>query len=87
MRQKQAAEQLGAGVSAVYNWGRTYRKGSMAALQLRNRNDGQADKPASRRGAGDDDDVGTLHCRVEELESGVCARKVAQMWFRPSMAR
>lgn len=38
MQQKQAAKQLGAGVGAVHNWVRAYRRGGMAALQPRNRN-------------------------------------------------
>lgn len=70
MRQEPAAEQLGAGVGAARNWVRTYREGGMATLRPRNRNAGQPDKPTSRRGAGDDDDVEALRRRVKELESG-----------------
>jgi len=49
MRRKQAARRLGADVGAVHNWVKAHREGSMAALQPRNRNASQADKPAPRR--------------------------------------
>ena len=45
MQQKQAAKQLGAGVGAVHGWVRAYRKGGMAALQPKNRNSAQGNKP------------------------------------------
>lgn len=47
--QKRAAKQLGAGVGAVHGWVRAYRKGGMAALQPKNRNAAQGDKPADSR--------------------------------------
>ncbi|WP_250232184.1 helix-turn-helix domain-containing protein, partial [Bifidobacterium longum] len=59
MQQKQAAKQLGAGVGAVHGWVRAYRKGGMAALQPKNRNAAQGNKPADSRrrpSAADDDD-------------------------------
>ena len=46
MQRKQAVERLGAGVGAVHNWVKAYREGGMAALQPRNRNAGQSNKPA-----------------------------------------
>ena len=49
MQQKQAAKQLGAGVGAVHGWVRAYRKGGMAALQPKNRNSAQGNKPADSR--------------------------------------
>ena len=49
MQQKQAAKQLGAGVGAVHGWVRAYRKGGMAALQPKNRNAAQGNKPADSR--------------------------------------
>ena len=49
MRQKRAAERLGAGVGAVRNRVRAYRGGGMAALRPENRDAGQADRPAMRR--------------------------------------
>ena len=58
MQQKQAAKQLGAGVGAVHGWVRAYRKGGMAALQPKNRNAAQGNKPAdSRRRPSAADDV------------------------------
>ena len=69
--QKQAAKQLGAGVGAVHGWVRAYRKGGMAALQPKNRNSAQGNKPADSRrrpSAADDDDAEALRRRVEELE-------------------
>ena len=45
MQQKQAAKQLG----AVHGWVRAYRKGGMAALQPKNRNSAQGNKPADSR--------------------------------------
>ena len=71
MQQKQAAKQLGAGVGAVHGWVRAYRKGGMAALQPKNRNAAQGNKPADSRrrpSAADDDDAEALRRRVEELE-------------------
>lgn len=73
MQQKQAAKQLGAGVGAVHGWVRAYRKGGMAALQPKNRNAAQGDKPADSRrrpSAADDDDAEALRRRVEEPEPG-----------------
>ena len=52
MRQKQAAELLGAGVGAVHNRVKAYRGGGMAALQPGNGNAGQAGRPAMRRDRG-----------------------------------
>lgn len=49
MQQKQAAKQLGAGVGAVHGWVRAYREGGMAALQPKNRNSAQGNKPADSR--------------------------------------
>ena len=71
MQQKRAAKQLGAGVGAVPGWVRAYRKGGMAALQPKNRNAAQGNKPADSRrrpSAADDDDAEALRRRVEELE-------------------
>ena len=73
MQQKQAAKQLGAGVGAVHNWVRAYRRGGMAALRPRNQNAAQGGKSASVRprggaDAGGGDDVEALRRRVEELE-------------------
>ena len=69
--QKQAAKQLGAGVGAVHGWVRAYRKGGMAALQPKNRNAAQGNKPADSRrrpSAADDDDAEASRRRVEEPE-------------------
>ena len=69
MQQKQAAKQLG----AVHGWVRAYRKGGMAALQPKNRNAAQGNKPADSRrrpSAADDDDAEALRRRVEEPEPG-----------------
>ena len=71
MQQKQAAKQLGVSVGAVHGWVRAYRKGGMAALQPKNRNSAQVNKPAGSRrwpSAADDDDAEALRRRVEELE-------------------
>ena len=71
--QKRAAKQLGAGVGAVHGWVRAYRKGGMAALQPKNRNAAQGNKPADSRrrpSAADDDDAEALRRRVEEPEPG-----------------
>jgi len=71
MQQKQAAKQLGVSVGAVHGWVRAYRKGGMAALQPKNRNSAQGNKPAGSRrwpSAADDDDAEALRRRVEELE-------------------
>ena len=73
MQQKQAAERLGAGVGAVHGWVRAYREGGMAALQPKNRNSAQGNKPADSRrrpSAADDDDAEALRRRVEEPEPG-----------------
>lgn len=73
MQQKQAAKQLGVSVGAVHDWVRAYRKGGMAALQPKNRNSAQGNKPADSRrrpSAADDDDAEALRRRVEELEPG-----------------
>ena len=73
MQQKQAAERLGAGVGAVHGWVRAYRKGGMAALQPKNRNSAQGNKPADSRrrpSAADDDDAEALRRRVKEPEPG-----------------
>ena len=69
MRQKRAAERLGAGVGTVRNRLRAYREGGMAALRPENRDAGQADRPAMRR----DRDAGDAEAprrRVEEPELG-----------------
>lgn len=75
---KQAAERLGAGIGAVRNRVRAYREGGMAALRPKNRNAGQADRPAMRRdrSAGDAE----APCRrVEEPELGnALMREVAE---------
>lgn len=79
MRQKRAAEQLGAGVGTVRNRVRAYREGGMDALRPENRNVGQADKPAMRRDrfAGDAE---APRRRVEELELGnAVMREVAEV--------
>lgn len=79
MRQKRAAERLGAGVGAVRNRVRAYREGGMAALRPENRNAGQADRPAMRRdrSAGDAE---APRRRVEELELGnAVMREVAEV--------
>ena len=71
--QKRAAKQLGAGVGAVHGWVRAYRKGGMAALQPKNRNAAQGNKPADSRrrpSAADDDDAEASRRRVEEPEPG-----------------
>ena len=71
MQQKQAARRLGVSIGAVHNWVKAYREGGMAALQPRNRNASQSNKPAPRRSrnAGDgNDDAEALRRRVEELE-------------------
>ena len=68
---KRAAELLGAGVGAVRNWVKAYREDGMAALQPKNRNTGQTNKPAPRRSRNAKtvgDDVEALRRRVEELE-------------------
>lgn len=79
MRQKRAAELLGAGVGAVHNRVRAYREGGMAALRPENRDAGQADKPAMRR----DRDAGDAEAprrRIEEPELGnALMREVAEV--------
>ena len=80
--QKQAAKQLGAGVGAVHGWVRAYRKGGMAALQPKNRNSAQGNKPADSRrrpSAADDDDAEASRRRVEEPElENALMREVAE---------
>ena len=72
MQQKQAAKQLGAGVGAVHGWVRAYRKGGMAALQPKNRNSAQGNKPADSR---------RVFCQVGVGRFGVsfspCERRVS----------
>ena len=79
MRQKRAAERLGAGVGTVRNRLRAYREGGMAALRPENRDAGQADRPAMRR----DRDAGDAEAprrRVEEPELGnAVMREVAEV--------
>ncbi|MGR6876349.1 hypothetical protein QM008_05990 [Bifidobacterium angulatum] len=78
MRQKRAAERLGAGLGAVRNRVRAYREGGMAALRPENRDAGQADRPAMRRdrSAGDAE---APRRRVEEPELGnAVMREVAE---------
>ena len=87
MQQKQAAKQLGVSVGAVHGWVRAYRKGGMAALQPKNRNSAQGNKPADSRrwpSAADDDDAEALRRRVEELElENALMREVAEVVKRP----
>ena len=64
---KRAAERLGVSLGAVHNWVKAYREGGMAASRPKNRNAGQADKPAMRRDR-DTGDAEALRRRVEELE-------------------
>ena len=55
----------------MHGWVRAYRKGGMAALQPKNRNSAQGNKPADSRrrpSAADDDDAEALRRRVEEPE-------------------
>ena len=71
MQQKQAAERLGVSIGAVHNWVKAYRKGGMAALQPRNRNASQSNKPSPRRSRNAGavcDDAEALRRRVKELE-------------------
>ncbi len=78
MQWKQAAELFGAGVGAVHNRVKAYREGGMAALRPRNRNAGQANKPAMRRDR-DVVDAEALRRRIEELELGnVVMREVVE---------
>ena len=86
--QKQAAKQLGAGVGAVHGWVRAYRKGGMAALQPKNRNSAQGNKPADSRrrpSAADDDDAEASRRRVEEpeLENALMREVVEAVRKRP----
>ena len=88
MQQKRAAKQLGAGVGAVHGWVRAYRKGGMAALQPKNRNAAQGNKPADSRrrpSAADDDDAEALRRRVEEpeLENALMREVVEVVRKRP----
>lgn len=86
MRQKQAAERLGAGLGAVRNRVRTYREGGMAALRPENRDAGQADKPAMRRdrSAGDAE---APRRRVEEPELGNAVMQEVVEAFAASRGR
>lgn len=86
MRQKRAAELLGAGLGAVRNRVRAYREGGMAALRPENRNAGQADKPAMRR----DRDAGDAEAprrRVEEPELGNALMREVAETFASSKGR
>ena len=88
MQQKRAAKQLGAGVGAVHGWVRAYRKGGMAALQPKNRNSAQGNKPADSRrrpSAADDDDAEASRRRVEEpeLENALMREVVEAVRKRP----
>ena len=82
MQQKQAAKQLGAGVGAVHGWVRAYRKGGMAALQPKNRNAAQGNKPADSRrrpSAADDDDAEALPAGSRNRNRGnALMREVAE---------
>lgn len=88
MQQKQAAKQLGVSVGAVHGWVRAYRKGGMAALQPKNRNSAQGNKPAGSRrwpSAADDDDAEALRRRVEELElENALMREVVEVVKTPA---
>lgn len=86
MRQKRAAEPLGAGLGAVRNRVRTYREGGMAALRPENRDAGQADKPAMRRdrSAGDAE---APRRRVEEPELGNAVMQKVVEAFAASRGR
>ncbi|MGE8652111.1 hypothetical protein ACOI8O_10045 [Bifidobacterium adolescentis] len=58
-------------IGAVRNWVKAYRGGGMAALQPRNRNASQTNKPAPRRSRNAGavcDDAEALRRRVEEPE-------------------
>ena len=71
MRRKRAAKRLGVSIGAVHNWVKAYREGGMAALQPRNRNASQSNKPSPRRSRNAGvvcDDAEALRRRVEELE-------------------
>ena len=88
MQQKQAAKQLGVSVGAVHGWVRAYRKGGMAALQPKNRNSAQGNKPADSRrrpSAADDDDAEASRRRVEEpeLENALMREVVEVVRKRP----
>ena len=75
MRRKQAARRLG----ACHNRVKAHREGGMAALQTRNRNAGQSDKPAVRRNR-DAGDAEALRRRVEEPErENALMREVAEV--------
>ena len=67
MQRKRAAERLGAGLGAVHNWVKAHREGGMAALRPKNRNAGQADKPAMRR----DRDAGDAEALRRRIELGL----------------
>ena len=69
MQQKQAAKQLGAGVGAVHGWVRAYRKGGMAALQPKNRNSAQGNKP--------------VFCQIEVVQNGVSIQSEKAAGFSP----
>ena len=87
MQQKWVAERLGAGVGAVRNRVRAYRKGGMAALRPENRDAGQADKPAMRRDRDAGDDVEALRRRVEEPELGNTVMQEVTEAFASSKGR
>lgn len=79
MQQKQVAELLGAGLGAVRNWVKAHREGGMAALRPKNRDAGQADKPAMRRDRSACDAEAPRR-RVEEPELGNAAmQEVAEV--------
>ena len=86
MRQKRAAERLGAGVGTVRNRVRAYREGDMAALRPENRDTGQADKLAMRRdrSAGDAE---APRRRVEEPELGNAVMQEVAEAFAASRGR
>ena len=86
MRQKRAAERLGAGVGTVRNRVRAYREGDMAALRPENRDTGQADKLAMRRdrSAGDAE---APRRRVEEPELGNAVMQKVVEAFAASRGR
>ncbi|MGO5375151.1 IS3 family transposase [Bifidobacterium thermophilum] len=86
MRQKRAAEPLGAGVGAGRNRVKAYREGGMAALRPENRDAGQADKPAMRRDR-DVCDAETPRRRVEEPELGNALMREVTEAFAVSRGR
>lgn len=86
MRQKRAAERLGAGVGTVRNRVRAYREGDMAASRPENRDTGQADKLAMRRDR-DAGDAETPRRRVEEPELGNAVMREVAEAFASSKGR